>query len=335
MQRKLTKEKLSRIARERMMAVKGVLSTKHTLLAHIVPMRRCNLACGYCNEYDKVSDPVPLDAMKRRIDRLASFGTSLIVISGGEPMMHPQIFEIISHIRSKGILCGLISNGYYMTRENIAKLNDARLDYLQISIDNVTPDEVSQKSLKVLAPRYLRYLSEDARFHVNINSVIGGGIKNPEDAITVAETAIDLGFSTSLGIIHDGSGQLKPLAPREMDIYHRLKKIGKSGWTRFNGFQDDLAEGRHHEWRCRAGARYLYICEEGLVHYCSQQRGYPAVPLEKYTMADIRREFYTEKPCAKFCTIACVQQIAYFDNWRAPQKSDNRPSLEGDTVGAA
>jgi MoaA/NifB/PqqE/SkfB family radical SAM enzyme len=331
----LSKEKLSRIVRERKMAAKALLSTKHTLLAHIIPMRRCNLACGYCNEYDKVSEPVPLVEMKRRIDKLASFGTSLIVISGGEPMLHPDLCEIISHIRSHNMLCGLISNGYYMSRENIARLNAARLDYLQISIDNVTPDEVSQKSLKVLAPRYLRYLSEDAEFHININSVIGGGIKNPEDALQVAQTAVDLGFSTSLGIIHDGSGQLKPLSDREMKIYQQLKKVGKSGWTRFNGFQDDLAEGKPHEWRCRAGARYLYICEDGLVHYCSQQRGYPAVPLEKYTMDDIRREFYTEKPCASFCTIACVQQIAYFDNWRAPQTSKNRPSLEGDRIGAA
>ena len=67
----------------------------------------------------------------------------------------------------------------------------------------------------------------------------------------------------------------------------------------------------------RRDARYLYICEDGLVHYCSQQRGYPAVPLENYTREDIRREFYAEKPCAKMCTIACVQQVAMMDNWRA------------------
>ena len=329
-----TKRRISRIVRERKMAAKALLSTKHTLLAHIIPMRRCNLACGYCNEYDKTSDPVPFVEMQKRIDKLASFGTSLIVISGGEPMMHPQICDIIAYIRSKNMLCGLISNGYYMTRENIRKLNEARLDYLQISIDNVTPDEVSQKSLKVLAPRYLRYLSEDAEFHININSVIGGGIKTPEDALAVADKAVELGFSTSLGIIHDGTGQLKSLSDREMTIYNKLRNFGKSGWTRFNGFQDDLAHGKPHEWRCRAGARYLYICEDGLVHYCSQQRGFPGTPIENYSMDDIKREFYSEKPCAKFCTIACVQQIAYFDNWRAPQKSENRPSLEGEFGGA-
>ncbi|MBD0327334.1 MAG: radical SAM protein, partial [Pyrinomonadaceae bacterium] len=69
---------------------RALVSTKHPVLAHIIPMRRCNLACGYCNEYDKVSEPVPLEVMKRRLDHLAALGTSIITISGGEPLMHPE-----------------------------------------------------------------------------------------------------------------------------------------------------------------------------------------------------------------------------------------------------
>jgi MoaA/NifB/PqqE/SkfB family radical SAM enzyme len=311
-------KKWSVLLREAKFITHGLLSTKHPILAHVVPMRRCNLACGYCNEYDKTSEPVPLEVMQRRIDLLGGLGTSIVTISGGEPMLHPQIYEIFSHIRSHGMIAGLISNGYYMTRERIKKLNAAGLEYLQISIDNITPDEISQKSLKVL-DRYLGYLSEYAEFHVSINSVIGGGIKNPEDALVVARRAVELGFSSSLGIIHDGDGQLKSLNEREGRIYEELKRFGKRSWTRFNRFQDDLAYGRPHQWRCRAGARYLYICENGLVHYCSQQRGFPGIHLENYTQKDIDREFYNEKPCARLCTIACVQQVALIDNWRAPQ----------------
>jgi len=320
----LSSSKVSRIAREASLVARGLASTKHPILAHVIPMRRCNLACGYCNEYDKVSDPVPLEAVKRRLDRLASFGTTAITISGGEPMLHPQIFEIITHIRSHGMIAGLISNGYYMTRENIEKLNRAGLEYLQISIDNVKPDKTSQKSLKVI-DRYLVYLSKYAKFHVNINSVIGGGITNPEDALVVARRAVELGFGSTLGVIHDGNGQLKPLSGVEEQVYKQLRRFGKKKFGWLNSFQDDLAYGRPHNWRCRAGARYLYICEDGLVHYCSQQRGYPGIPLEEYTPEHIEIEFNTEKPCAKYCTIACVQQVAMMDNWRAPQQPFQLP----------
>src|SRR5438132_8442846 len=196
---------LKRKFREAAFISRGLLSSKHPVLAHIIPMRRCNLACGYCNEYDHSSSPVPLEVMRPRLDKLASLGTSIVTISGGEPMMHPQLDDIIHQIRLRGMIAGLISNGYYFTPERIKRLNRVGLEYLQISIDNVEPDEVSRKSLRVLDKK-LRYLSEYADFHVNINSVIGGGIKNPEDALSVARRAVELGVSTTVGVIRDRDG---------------------------------------------------------------------------------------------------------------------------------
>ena len=313
-----TTSKLKIYLREFKFLAKGLLSTKHPILAHVIPMRRCNLSCTYCNEYDEVSKPVPLDEMQRRLDKLAALGTTAIIISGGEPLLHPEIEKIIAHIRRHKMLACMITNGYLLTKERIAQLNRAGLEYMQISIDNINPDEVSKKSLRLLQGK-LQWLSELAEFKVNINSVIGGGIKTPEDALVIGKRAVELGFSSSLGIIHDGLGTLKPLQGVEREVYQQMKEIGKKGHTRVNRFQDNLADGKPNKWRCRAGARYLYICEDGLVHYCSQQRGYPGIPLEQYTLADIRREYNTKKACAPYCTIACVHQVATFDNKRNPQ----------------
>jgi MoaA/NifB/PqqE/SkfB family radical SAM enzyme len=98
-----------------------------------------------------------------------------------------------------------------------------------------------------------------------------------------------------------------------------MQSMSKRSFTRINGFQNNIAEGLPNDWRCRAGARYLYICENGLVHYCSQQRGYPGIPLADYTVNDIRREYLTEKGCAPNCTVSCVHQVSVVDSWRAPQ----------------
>lgn len=300
------------------MVTRAFASTDHPLLAHIIPMRRCNLACTYCNEFDDFSKPVPAATMFDRIDKLAELGTSVITISGGEPLLHPELDEIIRRIRRNGMVAGLITNGYLLTADRIQKLDRAGLEWLQISIDNVQPDEVSKKSLKVLDKK-LQLLAEHADFHVNINSVVGGGVSNPQDALTIGRRALELGFSSTVGIIHDGQGQLQPLGDEERRVYHEMKALEKRSFTRINAFQDNIALGRPNNWRCRAGARYLYICEDGLVHYCSQQRGYPAVPLEKYTRDDIRREYLTEKSCAPHCTVSCVHQVSIFDSWRAPQ----------------
>ena len=322
------KRALNRRLREWRMLAKGVLSTDHPVMAHIIPIRRCNLACTYCNEYDDFSKPVPQETMFERLDQLADLGTPIITFSGGEPLLHPDLDRLIEHVRSRGIIAGLITNGYLLTPQRVNQLNDAGLDHLQISIDNVMPDDVSKKSLKVLDKK-LQILADYALFHVNINSVLGGGIHNPEDALVVGKRATELGFTSTVGIIHDHEGQLRPIADRERAVFLEMKKFEKRNFSQLNYFHDAIANGEPSDWRCRAGARYLYICEDGLVHYCSQQRGFPAKPLADYTLEDIRREYLTQKSCAPYCTISCVHQIGYFDFWRDPQTIVVTPMPEG------
>ena len=72
-----------------------------SLLAHIIPVRRCNLACTYCNEFDDFSKPVATDEMFRRIDKLGALGTAVVTISGGEPLLHPELDNVIRRIRSQ------------------------------------------------------------------------------------------------------------------------------------------------------------------------------------------------------------------------------------------
>jgi MoaA/NifB/PqqE/SkfB family radical SAM enzyme len=301
------------------MVLQGIVSTKHPLLAHIIPTRRCNLSCGYCNEYDDFSPPIPTETMLRRIDLLAGLRTAVVTLSGGEPLLHPEVEAIIRRIRHHGMISGIITNGYLLTPQKIRALNDAGLEHLQISIDNIHPDDVSMKSLKVLDKK-LEFLAEHAEFAVNINSVIGGGIRNPEDALTVTKRAVGFGFASSLGIIHDHTGGLKPLTERERRVYQEIKGYETNrGYSSINWFQENLARGQVNDWKCRAGARYLYICEDGLVHYCSQQRGHPGISLECYTASDIEREYFTKKDCAPSCTIGCVQRVSVVDDWHDPQ----------------
>ena len=320
---------IHRRMREIRMIAKGLASTDHPVLAHLIPTRRCNLSCAYCNEYDDHSKPVPIETLYARVDKLAKLGTTIVTISGGEPLLHPELDLLIARVRKHGMLAGMITNGYLLTADRIQKLNRAGLEHLQISIDNVMPDDVSKKSLKVLDKK-LQLLSEHADFHVNINSVVGGGIKDPHDALVVGKRAVELGFTSTVGIIHDGEGQLQPLQAAEREVYLAMRSMEKRSYAQVNYFQDNIANGRENRWRCRAGSRYLYICEEGLVHYCSQQRGYPAKPLAEYTVADVRREYVTAKSCAPRCTVACVHQISYIDFWRAPQTIQSPEMAEPD-----
>jgi MoaA/NifB/PqqE/SkfB family radical SAM enzyme len=271
----------------------------------------------------------------RRVDLLAKLGTGIITQSGGEPLLHPDLEEVIARVRGHGIIAGLITNGYLLTAGRIRQLNRAGLDHLQMSIDNVMPDEVSKKSLKVL-DRKLELLAEYAEFQVNVNSVLGAGITKPEDAAVVARRAIELGFMSTVGVIHDGFGQLRALDATQRKIYDEISSLATRSFgriNRLNPYQRNLVEGKPNNWWvCRAGARYLYVCENGLVHYCSQQKGAPGIPLEDYTVANIRREYRTRKACAPYCTISCVHQVSIMDRWRDPQSLLYDPAAQSEAT---
>ena len=295
-------------------------SRYNPLLAQVVVTRRCNLACGYCNEYDDFSPPVRLPDLLARVDHLAALNTASITFTGGEPLLHPDLDQVIRAARRYGMIVTMITNGFRLSRDWIERLNAAGLQGMQISIDNLKPDEISMKSLASVEGR-LGLLARHAKFKVNVNSVLGVSGERTQDVVTVAETAVKHGFQHSVGVLHDHTGTLKPLNEAQMRAYAKVTEISPSIVHRLNYwlFQKNLMRGQANDWKCRAGARYLYVTEDGRVHWCSQQRGYPGTPLLEYTREDIRREYSTEKSCSPTCTLSCVHQMSLFDRYRGAQ----------------
>jgi len=299
---------------------KGVLSPHSPLLAQLVVTRRCNLACGYCNEYDDFSPPVPREVLEERIDALARLKTAAVTLTGGEPLLNPDLEYAIRRIRDHGMIATMISNAFRLNKKRIQLLNLSGLQQMQVSVDNIEQDDVSMKSLNSVKKK-LVLLSEHAKFKVNVNSVLGISEERTEDALLVAETALELGFDHTSGILHDENGILKPLSENQLAVYNKIESMSNSFNNRINYhlFQGNLIRGEPNSWRCRAGARYLYICEDGLVHWCSQQRGYPGIPITEYQKSDIIREYKTKKNCSPNCTLSCVHQSSMFDRWRGKQ----------------
>lgn len=308
---------------------RAITSRYNPLLAQMVVTRKCNLSCGYCNEYDTDSPPVPRERLLAQVEHLASLKTAAITCTGGEPLLHPDLPEIISSIRHHGMVVTMITNGFRLSRKRIEALNDAGLQGMQISIDNLVADQVSMKSLESVESK-LSLLAQHAQFEVNINSVLGISDERTTDVIEIAKTARKYGFFHTVGVLHDESGSLKPLTPVQFQAYRTVTKISPSFTHHLNYwlFQKNLMHGRPNDWKCRAGARYLYICEDGNVHLCSQRRGYPGTDLLNYTREDIKREFKTQKDCSPNCTLSCVHQMSMFDRWRGDQTL-KEPDLRG------
>jgi MoaA/NifB/PqqE/SkfB family radical SAM enzyme len=312
-----TLRRWNRLYRETRLVALALREKDHPVFAHVVVTRRCNLDCAYCSEYDTHSKPVPIEDLLRRIDKLAALGTTTITITGGETLLHPELEKVIARIRSYKMICVMITNGYLLSIDRIKSLNRAGLDRMQISIDNIEPDSVSKKSLRILDLR-LRWLAEYAEFPVHIHSVVGAGTSKPSDVLTIQKRAKELGHLSTAGIVHDETGKIKPIDEESRRVLKEVEDKTRSAFSfaRHNPWRKNLLAGKPNDWHCPAGGRHLYICEFGLVHYCMAQRGYPAIPLEQYTIEDCVREAKKPKSCAPYCTVFCVHRIAWVDQLR-------------------
>ncbi len=283
-------------------------------MAHMVITRRCNLACGYCHEYDKTSAPVPLAELKLRVDHIAKLRTVFVTLTGGESLLHPDLVQLVAYVRARGMTPLVNTNGFLLTRDNITRLGEAGLYGLQLSIDTVEPNRTTKKSLKTLLPK-LRLLAEHATFRVRINSVLGA--EDPDQAVEVARVAVSLGFDAKCSLVRDGHGAVMKLDARGRRAYDEIRSLGARAPRYLSeDFQAALIDDGEVEWKCRGGARYFTVCEDGLVHLCESSYGSPGKPLAEYGQADIEQAFHMRKSCSVTCAVAYAHQASRVDRCR-------------------
>jgi len=103
-------------------------------------IRRCNLTCKHCYATSADIDfpgELTTEQVFDVMDDLKSFGVSVLILSGGEPLMRPDIFEISRHAKDMGFYVGLSSNGTLITEDNIADIVDIGYDYVGVSLDGM------------------------------------------------------------------------------------------------------------------------------------------------------------------------------------------------------
>lgn len=206
----------------------------------------------------------------------------------------------------------MITNGTLLTKGLVLDLNAAGLTNLQISVDGVTPNGTTVKTLKPLR-RNLQLLAAHARFRVVMSGVVGSTA--PEEVLEVVRFAEGHGFTPRVLLLHDASGQVRP-RPAELAAYHEAQQwIGRGGGEA-GDYGRKLASTGEAPFRCRAGSRYLYVDEFGRVNWCAQTRGVFAKDLLAYGLEDLREQFETPKACNEGCSVGCVRSTSKLDAWR-------------------
>jgi MoaA/NifB/PqqE/SkfB family radical SAM enzyme len=293
-------------------AVPRILFTNAPLDAQLIVTRRCNLSCGYCSEYDSFSDPVPGNDIKQRIDALHRLHSANITMLGGEPLMHPDIAELVAYAGRKSNT-SVVTNGFLLRNGTIAALNEAGLNNLTVSVDTLQadPSRYIQKSFRSLKTR-LERLQRLAKFDVHVTAVLCESSK--DDFKQLMREIESFGFRMSVNLIHNSKGYITIEGQPYLDLYEHFYRDGKPFTYLDYEYGKKLLQGERPDWKCRAGARYLYVDEHGDVQLCASQLGRLGKPILEYTGADLREHSKTYKGCEEGCSVGCAFRCSLVDD---------------------
>jgi MoaA/NifB/PqqE/SkfB family radical SAM enzyme len=292
--------------------VPRILFTNAPLDAQLIVTRRCNLSCGYCSEYDSFSDPVPTGELKQRIDALHRLHSANITMLGGEPLMHPDIAHLVTYAGRKSNT-SVVTNGFLLRNGVIEALNAAGLNNLTVSVDTLhaDPSRYIQKSFRSLKTR-LERLQRLARFDVHVTAVLCESSK--DDFKQLMREIEAFGFRMSVNLIHNHKGYVTIEGEPYLDLYEHFYREGKPFTYLDYEYGKKLLQGERPDWKCRAGARYLYVDEHGNVQLCASQLGRLGKPILEYTGADLREHSRTNKGCEEGCSVGCAFRCSLVDD---------------------
>src|SRR5262249_46400642 len=243
-----------------------------------------------------------------------------VSLMGGEPTLHPDLLRLFSSMRELGFRRRMMTtNGLLLTEDLIEGLNDTGLTHMSLRIDAVKRNATTGKVHDMLT-RKLHLLADHARFDVVVSAVIGSAPR--DEVLQVAAFAKSRGFAPRVLLLHNADGQLG-LSGEDLTVYAEITQLfGRRATKEAYSYRERLIRDGEAPFRCRAGARYLYVDESGMVRWCAQTRTSFGKSLTDYPVDDLRAHFYSGRACSPKCCVGCVRAVSALDQWRSQRPAD-------------
>lgn len=145
---------------------------------NVIVTTKCNLRCHMCASYKgKHQHLGPVEDFFGFFDRLAHWlpKSRMVVLTGGEPLLHPDIFEIVSHISSLGFITALNTNGAALNIEAVDKLVNGGLSVINLSLDAIGAKHEEQRNAPGLYQGIMdmiHHMTNNTKLSVSVVSVI-------------------------------------------------------------------------------------------------------------------------------------------------------------------
>lgn len=314
---------------------------------HFAPTKRCNLRCGYCNIWKEgnIKNELDTETWKRFLDDLHDWvGDTHVGVTGGEPLLRRDIFDILEYMKKLGFKISLTTNGTLLNKRVIDKLIQLEPFNVNISLDSINPEEHDffrgannfEKTYKNL----LLFKKELNKNKSPIKSVVEivltktniGPINKLIDFCKENDLKIHFGnIIANLTINYNGDFKSESEYKPEKKDYEKiikgfeyLNRVQKKTNMIVNSSSElslikDYYLGKKIKFVCAGNVRNLFVDADGSVKLCFYT---PSVGNIKQLnvkdiwyskKADSTREFM--KKCKKICQFDCYKKRSLFENY--------------------
>jgi len=210
-------------------------------------IRRCNLTCQHCYSISADKDfpgELNTDEVFTVMDDLKAFHVPVLILSGGEPLLRPDIFDISRRAKTMGFYVGLSSNGTLITEDNIAAIADIGFDYVGVSLDGIeaTHDKFRRKQGAFKESLHGIKLCRDAGIKVGVRFTLTQD--NAHDLPKLLQLAEDEGIDKFYlsHLNYAGRGNINRKHDAVMETTRNAMDL------LFDTCWNDIQQGRHREF---------------------------------------------------------------------------------------
>lgn len=276
-----------------MEAARGLVRSKFfsaPFYLHFYVTERCNLRCKMCNIWKRKSPEMTLGEIEQCVRVLKKLKVQNIVLTGGEPLLRPDISDIVKLFNDHGFTTRLQTNGTLVTREKIRALAEAGLKNITISLDTLDEKKFDwiceSKDLVQKVDESLDLFAEYIKGFIVVNTAVSR--LNIPELPEIVRYVNSKGAYASLVPVHLHSSGMttsfcygydeemivsKDLLPETEKVYAKLIKMKKEGYRIINSEKFlraslDCFRTGNYSWDCRAGERFFVVYPDGGVAPC-------------------------------------------------------------------
>lgn len=271
----------------------------------------CNCRCRMCNMWKK--KPVIVKDYKKLIDFMKKNKVLVLSLTGGEPMLHPNLLEIIRYAKSKGFMVHMATNGTLLTLEKAKALKIAGLDIISFSIDHYTP--AVQDNLRRHKGAFNKVLNavkivKEAGIPFSTSTVVTlFNYKNIDKVIRFVDKKLDTSFtlctphnSPDSAFFEENSKEVSFTSSEMIRVTEKIIEMKKKGYNVSNSEEFLL------DYINSLKGKSNYACQGGSFVYYLEVNGefYPC--FNKKKVFDMKTGWKTDKTGCYDCSIQCFKE---------------------------